>query len=138
MTTVQIKVIGEHPPLTSNPINLYATEVLNSGYFKQIVCSPNIWLPPGLELEITPAIPGLYITSHSIWDGQICFLYHLGFEWKGPSEMKGKLVAYASIVEKPLAKVRFIQKDSQGIRIVTGDARQIENRNTETDTKPGE
>lgn len=138
MTTIQIEVTGEHSPPIGNPINLYATEVLSSADFKQIWCSPNIWLPSDMALEITPAIPGLYIISHAIWDGQISFLCQFGIQWSGPEELNGQLLAYACIVEKPLAKVRFIQKDSQGRRIVTGDVRPIENSDTPRDAESGE
>jgi hypothetical protein len=136
MTTVQIKVLDEHPPPTGNPINLYAKEVWWSS-FQQIGCSPQIWLPPGFELIIKSAIPGLFITAHEIWEGNINLCTQLGIQWKYPNELKGQLVAYAHIVESPQAKVRFIQKNSEGRRIVTGDARPVDS-NTVRDDESGE
>lgn len=134
MTTMQIKVNDEHPPPTGNPINLYAIDVLCSS-FQQISCSPQIWLPPGFELVIKSAMPGLFITSHEVLDGNVNLSAHRGH---ASDELKGRLVAYAHIVERPLAKVRFVHKDSKGRRIVTGDARPIENCDTTPDTQPGE
>lgn len=143
MTTVQIKVNDEHPPPTGNPISLHclghwASELSEDLWASEMICSPQIWLPSGFELVIKSAIPGLFITSHEVFDGNINLITHFGTQWHFPPELEGKLVAYAHIVEKPLAKVRFVHKDSKGRRIVTGDARPIENCDNTSDTQPGE
>ena len=136
MTTVQIQVDDGSRPPTSNPGNLYASEVLHS-HFIQILCSPKIWLPSGFTMQVQSAIPGLYIISHAIWDGRVKILAHLGVEWQG-GELKDLLIAYGRIVEQPLAPIRFMHKDSQGRRIVTGDARPIDDSNSERDAESGE
>jgi len=75
-----------------------------------------------LKLEVESAIDGLYVTSHTIQDGRVILLF------RAESEIpkKGMLVAYGSIVERPLANVRFMHKDNKGRRIVTGEAMPIE------------
>jgi hypothetical protein len=136
MKTVQIKVIGEHPPPTSNPIDLYVLDAC-SGTFIEFFCSPKIWLPEGMVLELDCVMDGLYISSHKVTDGQVSLIAHRGAGYTG-AKFEGEIVAKARIVESPLAKVRFIQKDTKGRRIITGDARPVENSDTDSDSKPGE
>ena len=119
MQAIKIEVTGAHPPPTGNPLSLYVRA--NRG-IEALECSPSVWLPPNLKLEVESAIDGLYVTSHTIQDGRVILLF------RAESEIpkKGMLVAYGSIVERPLANVRFMHKDNKGRRIVTGEAMPIE------------
>ena len=138
MTTVQIQVTGEHPPPTDNPIDLYAIEVKHTdtlGAFSEVICSPKVWIPNDLKIDVTTALPGLYILSHSVWDGQIKLVVMTGQDFQG--ELKG-FVAYATISDRAKARIRFMQKDTKGRRIVTGEAKPVENRDTTPDSQPGE
>lgn len=145
MTTVQIEVRGERPPPTGNPFELYACkkhdEWTNIEWHQGIVeirCGLKLWLPEGMTLEVESSADGLYVLGCRIEDGEI-FLMTMRQGASYNELLKGETVlATVKIVEKEAAKVRFIQKDKKGRRIVTGDARPIENSDTETDSQPGE
>ena len=144
MTTIQIKVTDERPPPTGNPFKLYVSKAdvgwTNIQWIQGIVemrCGLKLWLPDDMKLEVVSSAPGLYVLGCRIEDGEI-FLMTMqhGKSWDEILD-KGYLATVA-IVENTPAKVRFMNKDAKGRRIVTGDARPIENSDTETDSQPGE
>ena len=146
MKSVQVEMTGKHPAPTSNTLKLYAcdkhpdwTNVLWYSGIVEIRCSLKLWLPTNMTLSIMSSLPGIYVIGTRIENGEIFLLTVLtGQRYEDILKAWDGVIAIAELVEQTPANVRFIQKAATGGRIITGDAKSVENRDTETDSKPGE
>ena len=134
LTTVKIVETEGHPTPTSNPFPLYSKEVVSViGDLRQIKCSPEVHLPLGRGLVVRSALPGTPVLSWTVEDGVITVTTAGGSVWDGR-----KAIAICEVVEHQPIPVRFAQSDKQGRRMITGDVKPVENRDTLRDTESGE
>ena len=80
-----------------------------------------ITLPNHLEFRVTSVIPGAFVLSFAP-DLSMVFAYYAGRD-------RGKdlhVFAQAEIIEKHSAKVRFVEMNGDGGRIVRGDTKSVE------------
>jgi len=122
MKTIMLSVNSGIQSPSANPFKIFACESIPSGI-------PEVWhvdsgveikMPVEVRLHLEP-MSGVYILCHTLTDsGRLRFLVSGKFEL-------GDCVAMGWIVERNVVQVRFMEKGSQGGRIIRGEPRQVEN-----------